>query len=118
MNFFLKSLMVLIINLSIFSYSFAEITVVVKPSKGKPAEIITIEGKGFKPQEEIEIVFVVSEDEKAVLGTERDDVIKTDSNGNFLIETGIPITAKPGNHKIEISGNKGSFIETYVEVVP
>ncbi|MDW7998437.1 MAG: hypothetical protein RMI30_03170 [Thermodesulfovibrio sp.] len=99
-------------------FLFAQPQVTITPPKGEPAAVISIDGKGFKPDEEIDIIITLDEGEKVGLGTEKVDVIKADANGVFSVKSGIPINAKPGKHKIEIIGNKGSIIETFVEVTP
>ncbi|MEN2986408.1 MAG: hypothetical protein ABDH16_07125 [Thermodesulfovibrionaceae bacterium] len=98
-------------------FVFAQPQITITPSSGEPATVITIEGKGFKPDEEIDIVIILDEGEKVALGTEKVDVIKADANGVFSVKSGIPINAKPGKHKIEIKGNKGSQLETSIEVI-
>ncbi|GLI53842.1 hypothetical protein [Thermodesulfovibrio yellowstonii] len=97
---------------------FAQPQVTINPSKGEPAAVIAIEGKGFQPAEEIDIVITLDEGEKVGLGTEKVDVIKADASGAFSVKSGIPINAKPGKHKIEIIGNKGSQTEAIIEVTP
>lgn len=97
---------------------FAQPQLSITPPKGEPASVITIEGKGFQPDEEIDIVITLDEGEKVGLGTEKVDIIKADANGAFSVKSGIPINAKPGKHKIEIIGSKGSQLETYIEVTP
>jgi hypothetical protein len=97
---------------------FAQPQVIITPSSGAPATIIKIEGKGFQPNEEIDIIITLDEGEKVILGTEKIDVVKTDSGGSFSVQSGIPINAKQGKHKIEIFGNKGSKLEVFIEVTP
>lgn len=97
---------------------YAQPKVTINPPKGEPAAVISIEGKGFQPEEEIDIVITLDEGEKVGLGTEKVDIIKTDANGVFSVKSGIPINAKPGKHKIEIVGNKGSQTEVEIEVTP
>jgi len=99
-------------------FVFAQPTVTITPSSGVPAAIITIEGKGFQPNEEIDIIITLDEGEKVGLGTEKTDVITADANGAFSVKSGIPINAKPGVHKIDVIGNKGSQIELKIEVKP
>lgn len=109
------------VTLLIFAFPmivFAQPQVTITPSKGEPAAVITIEGKGFQPEEEIDIVITLDEGEKIGLGTEKVDVVKTDATGAFSVKSGIPINAKPGKHKIEIIGSKGSQLETTIEVTP
>ncbi len=97
---------------------FAQPTVTITPASGAPATVISIDGKGFQPQEEIEIIITLEEGEKVGLGTEKVDVIVTNNEGVFSVKSGIPVNAKPGMHKIEIRGSKGSLVETKVEVTP
>lgn len=104
----------LVITFPIFLFAQPQVTIT--PSKGEPATIITIEGKGFKPDEEIDIIITLDEGEKVALGTEKVDIIKADANGTFSVKSGIPVNAKPGKHKIEIFGNKGTQLQTTIEV--
>ncbi|MCS7163953.1 MAG: hypothetical protein NZ845_03015 [Thermodesulfovibrio sp.] len=97
-------------------FLFAQPQVTITPSRGEPATIITIEGKGFKPDEEIDIIITLDEGEKVALGTEKVDIIKADANGTFSVKSGIPVNAKPGKHKIDIFGNKGTQLQTTIEV--
>lgn len=97
---------------------FAQPQVTITPQKGEPATIISIDGKGFKPDEEIDIIITLEEGEKVGLGTEKVDIIKADANGAFSVKSGIPINAKPGKHKIDIIGSKGSQLVTEIEVTP
>ncbi len=113
-----KIIFIAIFILAVPMIVFAQPQVTITPSKGEPAAVITIEGKGFHPEEEIDIVITLDEGEKVGLGTEKVDIIKTDANGLFSVKSGIPINAKPGKHKIEIIGNKGSQLETVIEVTP
>lgn len=113
-----KIIFITILILAVPMIVFAQPQVTITPSKGEPAAVITIEGKGFQSEEEIDIVITLDEGEKVGLGTEKVDVIKADANGTFSVKSGIPINAKPGKHKIEIIGNKGSVIETAIEVTP
>lgn len=115
MNAFAKTLTILF-ALLLPLYVYAQPQVTITPPKGEPATIITIEGKGFKPDEEIDIIITLDEGEKVALGTEKVDVIKADANGSFSVKSGIPVNAKPGKHKISIKGNKGSSLELEVEV--
>lgn len=113
-----KLLLIAIFILAVPALVFAQPQVTINPSKGAPATVITIEGKGFQSDEEIDIVITLDEGEKVGLGTEKVDVIKADSNGVFSVKSGIPVNAKTGKHKIEIIGNKGSKLETEIEVTP
>lgn len=114
-----SSILFLIIGILIFpSFVLAQPQVTVNPPKGEPATVITIEGKGFQPNEEIDILITLDEGEKVGLGTEKVDVIKADGQGNFSVKSGIPINAKVGKHKIEVIGNKGSQFEIFIEVTP
>lgn len=113
-----RLLLVAIFVLTFPMLVFAQPQVTISPSTGAPATVIKIEGKGFQPEEEIEIVITLDEGERVGLGTEKVDLIKTDAKGAFSIQSGIPINAKPGKHKIEIIGNKGSKLETTIEVTP
>ncbi len=113
-----KILMVALFIIVIPLFAFAQPTVTITPAKGEPATEITIEGIGFQPKEDIDIVITLDEGEKVGLGTEKVDVITTDDKGMFSVKSGIPINAKPGKHKIEIIGNKGSEVEIFIEVLP
>jgi len=113
-----KLLYIAIFILTIPMVVFAQPQVIITPSKGEPTAVITIEGKGFHPDEEIDIVITLDEGEKVGLGTEKVDIIKANASGSFSVKSGIPINAKPGKHKVEIIGNKGSQLETLIEVTP
>lgn len=97
---------------------YAQPQVTITPNKGEPAAVITIDGKGFQPDEEIDIIITIDEGEKVGLGTEKVDVIKADTNGTFSVKSGIPINAKPGKYNIDVIGSKGSQLKTELEVTP
>lgn len=113
-----KFISIFIFVLAIPVLVFAQPQITINPSSGAPATVITIEGKGFQPDEEIDIVITLDEGEKVGLGTEKTDVIKADAQGAFSVKSGIPINAKPGKHKIDVIGNKGSQLEVFIEVTP
>lgn len=113
-----KILFIAVFILSIPIIVFAQPQVSITPSTGTPATVIKIEGKGFQPDEEIDIVITLDEGEKVGLGTEKTDVIKADASGSFSVQSGIPVNAKPGKHKIDIIGSKGSQLEVFIEVTP
>jgi len=96
--------------------SSAQITVT--PNAGEPAAAIKITGTGFKPGEEVDVLFVLEPMMKIGLGTTKVDAIIADDKGNFTAEAGIPINAKPGSYTIEAIGNKDSKTTTTVEVTP
>lgn len=92
------------------------LSVEIIPSSGVPETAIKIIGKGFAPEEEIDILMTIEEGIKIGLGTEKVDVITTDTTGAFTANTAIPRMAKPGQYKIEIIGNKGSQNVVTLEV--
>ncbi len=114
----IKILFIAIFIFAIPILVFAQPQVIITPSIGAPATVIKIEGKGFQPNEEIDIIITLDENEKVGLGTEKTDIIKADVSGSFSVQSGIPINAKPGKHKIDIIGNKGSQLEIFIEVNP
>ncbi len=93
-------------------------TVEVDPQAANAAATIKVTGKGFQPNEEVDILFVLEETMKIGIGTEKVDVIKADANGNFTVNAAVPMNAKPGKYKIEVIGNKESFASTTIEVTP
>ncbi|MFQ3573433.1 MAG: hypothetical protein SNJ53_02240 [Thermodesulfovibrionales bacterium] len=88
------------------------------PATGAPGDAIKINGKGFKAGEEVDVLFILEKDMKIGIGTTKVDVIQADQNGNFSVEAGIPVNAKPGTYTIEAIGNKDSNTKTQVEVTP
>lgn len=94
----------------------AQPSIIINPSSGAPETAITIEGKGFKADEEIDIILTLGEGEKIGLGTEKIDVIKADASGAFCIKSAIPKMAKSGTYKIEVIGSKGTHVEGKIEV--
>ncbi|MCX8027144.1 MAG: hypothetical protein N3A62_04740 [Thermodesulfovibrionales bacterium] len=98
--------------------SFASPVIEIVPPSGAPGDVIKINGKGFKPEEEVDVLFILDADIKIAIGTEKVDVIKADAQGNFSVSSGIPVNAKPGTYTIEAFGNKDSTTTTKVEVTP
>lgn len=92
------------------------ISVEITPSSGVPETIIKITGKGFQPNEEVDILMTLEEGIKIGLGTEKVDVVMADASGIFTANSAIPRMAKPGQYKIEIIGNKGSQAVATLEV--
>lgn len=97
---------------------WAQPRAVAEPPKGKPEAKLVIKGSGFEPEEIIEIILKLSEEEKIGLGTTKVDFIKTDSQGNFEAETAFPVFAKPGVYEVLILGDKGSKCSLTIEVLP
>ncbi len=93
-------------------------TVEVSPQAVGAAATIKVTGKGFQPNEEVDILFVLEETMKIGIGTEKVDVIKADANGDFTVNAAVPMNAKPGKYKIEVIGNKESYTSTTIEVTP
>ncbi len=114
----MRALIVACFALLIAIPCFAQPSVTVEPSQGPPAAEIKIEGKGFKPGEEVNIVINLGEGEKVALGTVKEDVVKANKKGEFSVVSGIPFNAKPGVYKINVTGNKGSSTEVKIEVTP
>ncbi len=120
--FLLASLMI-IASLLVFACAGAQkktsnASIVVEPVAANPAAAINVSGKGFQPNEEIDILFVLEEHMKIGIGTEKVDIIKADGQGNFTVNAAVPMNAKPGKYKIEVIGNKDSFTTTSIEVTP
>lgn len=90
-------------------------TLLVSPTSGKAAAIITIGGTGFLPGEEVEIVLVVG-DIRHGLGTEKADKIIANSFGGFRVVSGIPVGTRPGTYTIKATGNMGSVGTFTIEV--
>ena len=90
---------------------------IVSPKVGKPKTLIIIEGKGFKPGEQISLLLKLSEYEIIGLGTRKVEAIVADEEGNFKVETAIPRMAKPGEYPIIAEGDKGSYAETKIKVI-
>lgn len=91
-------------------------SVEITPASGVPETALKITGKGFQPQEEVDILFILEEGMKIGLGTEKVDIITADAEGAFAANSAIPRMAKPGQYKIEIIGNKGSQTAVILEV--
>ncbi len=113
-----KVFLIFIVLLLFAAPCFAQPTVTITPSKGAPTTPIKIEGKGFQPNEEIDIIITLDEGEKVGLGTEKVDIVVTNEKGEFSVNSGIPANAKPGSYKINIIGSKGSNAEAKIEVTP
>ncbi|GAB6182536.1 hypothetical protein [Thermodesulfovibrio hydrogeniphilus] len=113
-----RAFLIFIVLLLLAAPCFAQPTVTITPSTGAPTTPIKIEGKGFQPNEEIDIIITLDEGEKVGLGTEKVDVVVTNEKGEFSVNSGIPTNAKPGTYKIDIVGNKGSVTEAKIEVTP
>lgn len=90
----------------------------IAPPSGLAPSDVKITGKGFLPDEEVDILFVLEETAKVGLGTAKVDVIKADATGNFSVPATIPMNAKPGKYKVEIIGGKGTQAATMFEVTP
>ncbi|MCX8030252.1 MAG: hypothetical protein N3A59_01560 [Thermodesulfovibrionales bacterium] len=90
----------------------------ISPSSGIPETAIKISGKGFAPEEEIDILMTIDEGMKIGLGTEKVEIIQADATGTFTANSAIPRMAKPGQYKIEVIGNKGSQVVLFLEVIP
>ncbi len=111
-------LMILAVSLFIIPMTALSqgISVEITPSSGLPETIIKITGKGFQPNEEVDILMTLEEGMKIGLGTEKVDVVAADATGVFTANSAIPRMAKPGQYKIEIIGNKGSQAVATLEV--
>lgn len=90
-------------------------TLLVSPTSGKAAAIITIGGTGFLSGEEIEIVLAVGELRHG-LGTEKEEKIIANEYGAFRVVSGIPVKTSPGTYTIKATGNKGSIGTCSIEV--
>jgi hypothetical protein len=86
----------------------AKPTLVITPPSGKARSGITIEGSGFQPQEEVEVVFIAGHLRHS-LGTRKVEVIKANDAGAFKVKSGIPIRTPPGTYTVEAVGNQGSM---------
>lgn len=117
MSWLRRLLLTFALILLMFSPVFAQ-EITLNPPKGKPEERLIIRGSGFKADEAIEIILKLSEHEIIGLGTTKVDLIKTDSKGNFEIETAFPAFAKPGVYEIVILGDKGSQATAKLEILP
>jgi hypothetical protein len=93
-------------------------SVEISPSSGAPATALTITGKGFIPDEEIDIVMILEEGMRVGLGTEKVEAIVADKTGGFNAASAVPLMAKPGQYKVEVEGSKGSQAASTLEVLP
>ena len=93
-------------------------SVAIAPPAGVKGTAIIINGAGFHPEEEIDIVLTLGPGERIGLGTAKLDAIMADSNGIFTAESVIPVFAKPGSYDVEVEGNKGNIVNTTLEVTP
>lgn len=112
---FSTSLLIICLLLPVLAMSQGA-SVELTPSSGLPETALKITGKGFQPEEEVDILFILEEGMKIGLGTEKVDVITADKAGTFIANSAIPRMAKPGQYKIEIIGNKGSQTTVSIEV--
>lgn len=112
---FSTSLLIICLFLPVLAMSQGA-SVELTPSSGLPETALKITGKGFQPEEEVDILFILEEGMKIGLGTEKVDVITADKAGTFTANSAIPRMAKPGQYKIEIIGNKGSQTTVSIEV--
>ena len=87
------------------------------PPTGKKATAITINGSGFQPQEEVDIVITLGPGQKVGLGTSKVEVIVADDKGEFSVPSAIPRLANPGSYPIEVEGNMGSMFNTVLVVI-
>ncbi len=94
------------------------VSVEITPSSGVAEAALKIAGKGFVPNEKVDILFILEEGMKIGLGTEKVDAVIADSSGTFTANSAIPRMAKPGRYKIEIVGSKGSQAVITLEVTP
>lgn len=93
----------------------AKPTLVITPPSGKARSAITIEGSGFQPQEEVDIVFIAGHLRHS-LGTRKVDVVKANDAGAFKVKSGIPIRTPPGTYAVEAVGNRGSMVTFQLQV--
>lgn len=93
----------------------AKPTLVFTPPSGKARTAITIEGSGFQPQEEVDIVLIAGHLRHS-LGTRKVDVIKANDAGVFKVSSGIPIRTPPGTYTVEAVGNRGSMVTFQLQV--
>ena len=93
----------------------AKPTLVITPPSGKARSAITIEGSGFQPQEEVDIVFIAGHLRHS-LGTRKVDVVKANDAGAFKVKSGIPIRTPPGTYTVEAVGNRGSMVTFQLQV--
>lgn len=115
----LKILKVLVLVIFLFNgILFAQPMVVAEPPAGKPEAKLVIRGTGFLPDEEIDIILKVSEEEKIGLGTTKVDIIKADSRGNWEAESAFPVFLRAGFYEIIILGSKGSQSKVKIEILP
>ncbi len=91
-------------------------SMIIEPASGKAAAAIKITGSKFLPNEDVDIIMQVG-DVYHGLGTEKADKLTADNNGQFVVNTGIPVRTPPGKYKIEASGDKGSVASFNIEVL-
>ncbi len=93
-------------------------SVALAPDKGKAEAALKISGKGFQPNEEVDIVLILGEGLRVGLGTAKVEVVVADDKGAFEAESAVPKMAKPGEYKIEVIGSKGSEASAVLQVLP
>jgi hypothetical protein len=93
----------------------AKPTLVITPPSGKAGTGITIEGLGFQPQEEVDVILIAGHLRHS-LGTQKVDVIKANDAGVFKVTSGIPIRTPPGTYAVEAVGNRGSMATFQIQV--
>jgi hypothetical protein len=93
----------------------AKPTLVITPPSGKARTQVIIEGSGFQPKEEVDIVFIAGYMRHS-LGTQKVDVVKANDAGVFKVESGIPIRTPSGTYTVEAVGNQGSMATFQVQV--
>lgn len=126
-NWFSQAAMAIIVAaLLIFNFACAGTTtaqpskasIAIDPPTGKKSTVITINGTGFQPQEEVDIVITLGPGQKVGLGTEKVEIIVADDKGEFSVPSAIPMNAKPGStYPIDVEGSKGSLFSTTIAVI-
>jgi uncharacterized membrane protein len=109
----------LIINFGCAGTTTAQVSkasIAIDPPTGKKSTVITINGTGFQPQEEVDIVITLGPGQKVGLGTEKIEIVVADDKGAFSVPSAIPMNAKPGTYPIEVEGNMGSMFNTTLVV--
>lgn len=91
-------------------------SITIDPPTGKKSTAITINGAGFQPQEEVDVVITLGPGQLVGLGTTKVEIIVADDSGAFSVPSAIPMNAQPGTYSINVEGSKGSVFSTTLTV--
>jgi len=91
-------------------------SITINPCTDKPKKPITIEGRGFKPNEVVDITLDLGDGILIGLGTQKVEAVTADDKGAFSANSAVPAVAKPGTYMITAEGDKESVAEAQLNV--